>query len=162
MDHSRLDRFLIRDFLLGLTGGITTRKAKGRTYEEQYAWLQEKRDPASSLESEFLSVLYASRHRLPDRAQFRPEEGVYCEADFYYEREGLKGIAVFIDGPHHDEPVRQQKDKEERQKLENLGYRVIVIRYDEKLALQILQHPDVFGSGMQGLSSAQQNLETTV
>jgi ATP-dependent helicase YprA (DUF1998 family)/very-short-patch-repair endonuclease len=162
MDHSRLDRFLIRDFLLGLTGGITTRKAKGRTYEEQYAWLQEKRDPTSSLESEFLSVLYASRHRLPDRAQFRPEEGVYCEADFYYEREGLKGIAVFIDGPHHDEPVRQQKDKEERQKLENLGYRVIVIRYDEKLALQILRHPDVFGSGMQGLSSAQQNLETTV
>jgi very-short-patch-repair endonuclease len=77
----------------------------------------------------------------------------YCEADFYYEREGLKGIAVFIDGPHHDEPVSQQEDKEERQKLESIGYRVIVIRYDEKLAMQILRHPDVFGPGVQGLSS---------
>jgi very-short-patch-repair endonuclease len=129
-------------------GGVTARHAKGRTYEAQYEWLQEKRDPNSSLESEFLSVLFASKHRLPDRAQYRPEEGVYCEADFFYEREGLKGIAVFIDGPHHDEPLRQQKDKEERHKLENCGYRVIVIRYNKTLPLQVLEHSDVFGPGM--------------
>jgi len=147
-DHPRLDRFVIRDYLLSLMGGVTARHAKGRTYEAQYEWLQEKRDPNSSLESEFLSVLFASKHRLPDRAQYRPEEGVYCEADFFYEREGLKGIAVFIDGPHHDEPLRQQKDKEERHKLENCGYRVIVIRYNKTLPLQVLEHSDVFGPGM--------------
>src|SRR5437660_5675238 len=48
------------------------------------------------------SVLFDSRRRLPDRAQYRPEPGVYAEADFFYEREGLKGVAVFIDGLHHD------------------------------------------------------------
>jgi hypothetical protein len=151
MDHPRLDRFLIRDYLLGLNQAVTTRKAKGRTYEEQYQSLQEKRDPNSSLESEFLSVLYASKHRLPDRAQYRPEEGVFCEADFYYEREGLKGVAVFIDGPHHDEPVRKQKDKEERKKLEDLGYRVIVVRYGDKLADQVHRYSDVFGPGVQAV-----------
>jgi hypothetical protein len=129
---------------------VTTRVAKGRSYEEQYQWLQEKHDPASSLESEFLSVLYDSRRRLPDRAQYRPEEGIFCEADFYYEREGLKGVAVFIDGPHHDEPVRKQKDKEERQKLADLGYRVIIIRFDGSLADQVRQNTDVFGPGLQG------------
>jgi hypothetical protein len=125
MDHPRLDRFLIRDYLLNLKASVTTRVAKGRSYEEQYQWLQEKHDPASSLESEFLSVLYDSRRRLPDRAQYRPEEGIFCEADFYYEREGLKGVAVFIDGPHHDEPVRKRKDKEERQKLDRFPRRYI-------------------------------------
>jgi hypothetical protein len=96
---------LIRDYLLDLKQSITTKVAQGREYEEQYEWLQEKRDPNSSLEAEFLSVLYASRRRLPNRAQFRPGKGIYCEADFYYERDGLNGVAVFIDGPSHDDPI---------------------------------------------------------
>lgn len=151
-DHVRLDRSLIRNYLLLLSGSVTTRRSKGRSYEEQYQWLQEKRDPNSSLEAELLSVLYASKHRLPDRAQYRPEEGVYCEADFYYEREGLKGVAIFVDGPHHDQPVQKQKDEQERKKLEDLGYRVLMMRYDEPLAAQVAKCNDVFGPGLQGSS----------
>jgi hypothetical protein len=67
-DHSRLNRDRIRDYLPSMSRSITTRKVKGRTYEEQYQRLQEKKDPNSSLESEFLSVLCKSKHRLPDRA----------------------------------------------------------------------------------------------
>jgi very-short-patch-repair endonuclease len=147
-DHPRLDRLLIRDYLIALKQSITTKVAQGRDYEEQYQWLQEKRDPNSSLESKFLSVLYASRRRLPDRAQFRPEKGIYCEADFYYERDGLNGVAVFIDGPSHDDPIQQQKDSEQRTKLEDLGYRVVVIRYDKGLEEQIISCPDIFGPGI--------------
>jgi hypothetical protein len=149
-DHPRLDRLLIRDYLIALKQSITTKVAQGRDYEEQYQWLQEKRDPNFSLEAKFLSVLYASRRRLPDRAQFRPEEGVYCEADFYYERDGLNGVPVFIDGPSHDDPVQKQRDSEQRTKLEDLGYRVVVIRYDKGLDEQILLCPDVFGPGIKG------------
>src|SRR5271157_22828 len=105
MDHPRLDRFLIRDYLMKLQHAATTRATGGRSYEEQYQWLEQTRDPNSSLEGEFLRLLYTTRRRLPDRAQFRPESGVYTEADFYYERDGLKGVAVFIDGPTHDEPA---------------------------------------------------------
>lgn len=92
-------------------------------------------------------LLYATRRRLPDRAQHRPEEDVYAEADFYYERRGLAGVCVFCDGPVHDDPVQRRHDEEEREKLADLGYRVVVIRYDEDLERQLRRHADVFGRG---------------
>lgn len=146
-DHPKLDRFLVRDYLLSLGKSVTSRLAKGRSYEDQYKWLMEKRDPKSSLEAKFLQVLYETKRRLPDRAQYRPEKGVYCEADFYYERDGLRGVAVFIDGPTHDEPVQKQKDTEQRTSLDDVGYRVLVIRYDRSIAEQIVENPDIFGPG---------------
>ena len=75
----------MRDYLFALGNSVTSRVAKGRSYDDQYKWLMEKRDPKSSLEAEFLQQLYESKRRLPDRAQHRPEEGAYCEADFYYD-----------------------------------------------------------------------------
>ena len=57
-------------------------------------------------------------------------------------------MAVFVDGPHHDEPTRRQKDKEQRQKLEARGYRMIAIRYDEILKDQVIANVDVFGPGI--------------
>lgn len=152
-DHPKLDRFLIRDYLLAVQSSITSRIAKGRSYEDQYKWLMEKHDPKSNLEAEFLRRLYESKRRLPDRAQYRPEEGVYCEADFYYERDGLKGVAVFIDGPSHDEPAQQEEDMEQRTRLDDLGYRVLVIRYDRKIADQIIENPDVFGPGIKSAAA---------
>jgi very-short-patch-repair endonuclease len=148
MDHRLLNRFLIRDFLMSLQESTSTRLAHGRNYDEQYRWLLERRDPASSLEAVFLDEIYKARHRLPDRAQFRPEPQVYAEADFFYERDDLKGIAVFVDGSHHDEPARIEKDSRERRNLEDMGYRVIVIRYDKSIQDQIRAHADVFGRGL--------------
>ena len=133
---------------MALHGATSTRLAHGRNYEEQYQWLLERRDPASSLEAKFLEELHKARHRLPDRAQYRPEQQVYAEADFFYDRDCLKGIAVFIDGSHHDEPARKEQDSRERRKLEDMGYRVIIIRYDKSLAEQIKAHADVFGRGL--------------
>jgi ATP-dependent helicase YprA (DUF1998 family) len=148
MDHRLLNRFAIRDFLMSLQSAATARVAHGRTYEEQYQWLKERRDTASNLEDQFLDELHLARHRLPDLAQHRPEPGVYAEADFFYEREDLKGIAVFVDGPHHDEPTRWEQDSRERRRLEDMGYRVIVIRYDRPIKDQIVSHADVFGRGI--------------
>ena len=148
MDHRLLNRFLIRDFLMSLQEATSTRQAHGRNYDEQYRWLLERRDPASSLEAKFLDELYKARHRLPDKAQFRPEPQVYAESDFFYDRDGLKGIAVFVDGSPHDEPARKEKDSRERGNLEDMGYRVIVIRYDKPIQDQIKAHADVFGRGL--------------
>jgi hypothetical protein len=148
MDHPSLDRFSIRDYLMQLRGAATTQVAARRSYDEQYLWLEQTRDPNSSLEGEFLKLLYASRRRLPNRAQFRPDPGVYAEADFYYERDGLNGVAVFIDGPTHDEAAQKEKDEMERRKLDDLGFRVVVIRYDEPLENQLRRHMDVFGPGL--------------
>ena len=71
-------------------------------------------DTAPNLEARFLEALSASRRRLPDRTQICPEPDVYAEADFYYDWDGLKGIAVFVDGPHHDEPTQREADQRER------------------------------------------------
>ena len=148
MDHRLLNRFVIRDFLMALQVATTTRLTHGRTYEEQYGWLLERRDLASGLEVKFLEELHRARHRLPDRAQYRPEEHVYAEADFFYDRDDLKGIAVFVDGPHHDEQVQKEHDSRERHRLEDMGYRVIVIKYDKTMQEQIKAHADVFGRGL--------------
>jgi ATP-dependent helicase YprA (DUF1998 family)/very-short-patch-repair endonuclease len=147
-EHHLLNRFLIRDFLLQLRHAVTNRVAAGRSYEDQYRWLKERTDPNSSLETKFLETLFASRRRLPDRTQFRPEQEVYAEADFFYDRDGLKGIAIFVDGPHHDEAAQKEKDERERRKLEDKGYRVIVIRYDSPIEDQLKANADIFGPGL--------------
>lgn len=146
--HALLDRHLVRGYLMQLAQAATTRVSRGRAYEEQYAWLQSQSDQASTLEREFLDHLYRAHRRLPDRAQHRPESTVYAEADFYYDRPGTPGIAVFCDGSPHDDPLRDRRDKEERSKLEDLGYRIIAIRYDLDIDAQIGQHEDVFGPGI--------------
>jgi len=147
LHHALLDRHLVRDYLMMLAGATTVRVQSGRSRDEQYQWLEAHRDQASSLERELLALLYGTGRRLPDRAQYRPEADIYTEADFYYERPGLPGVAMFVDGPDHDLPGRKARDETERAKLEDLGYRVITIRYDRDLETQIREHADVFGPG---------------
>lgn len=65
LDHRHLDRHHVRDYLLRLTRSAP-RPATGRSYDEQYAWLRDRTDPASSLEREFLECLYQRKLRLPD------------------------------------------------------------------------------------------------
>ncbi|MFI5107573.1 MAG: Zn-binding domain-containing protein [Terriglobales bacterium] len=145
--HPMIDRHLIREYLLALLKSTTTKRTE-RSREEQYAWLKERRDQNSTLERDLLKLLYDTGRRLPDRAQYRPEADVYAEADFYYQRDGLPGVCVFCDGPDHDQPERRANDERERGKLEDLGYRVIVIRYDKGLVQQVAEHVDIFGTGL--------------
>ena len=143
-DHRFLDRFVIRDYLLSLTRAVAITEQSGRNYDEQYQWLLERCDPASSFEREFLEVLKQEKLRLPDLAQHRPADGVMVQTDFYYERDGRPGICVFIDGPHHDAPEQRTRDREVRSALEDRGFRVIVIGHQLSIQEQIGQHPDVF------------------
>jgi hypothetical protein len=144
-DHRYLDRFLVRDFLLQLARANILRPAGGRSYEDQYQWLRGNLDPASSLEQEFLDYLYGQKLRLPDFAQYRPESDVAVQPDFYYQRDRIPGVCIFIDGPAHDNPRQSEQDQRQRETLKERGFRVITIRYDRPLNDQIGDHPDVFG-----------------
>jgi ATP-dependent helicase YprA (DUF1998 family) len=146
LDHRYLDRHAVRDFLLRLARAEATALAAGRGREEQYRWLLERVDPASSLERDFLDHLYRHRLRLPDLAQSRPEADVAAQPDFHYAREGRAGVCVFVDGPSHDDAQRARRDREAREELEDRGYKVVTIRYDRPLAGQVATHPDVFGA----------------
>ena len=92
-----------------------------------------------------MDFLYKNDHRLPDQAQNRPAADVPVQPDFYYDREGRPGVCVFVDGPHHDEPRRQETDQRLRAMLQDYGYRVIVIRYDRPFHEQVANYPDLFG-----------------
>jgi hypothetical protein len=146
LEHRRIDRRKIRDFLLELTKLRLVETTGGRSREEQYRWLCESVDPASSFERQFVDYLYGNGHKLPHFAQYQPTPDLHVQADFYYERENVPGVCVFIDGPHHDTPEQTSHDQTIRTDLANLGFRVVSIRYDRGLAEQILEEPDVFGS----------------
>jgi hypothetical protein len=143
LDHRHLDRHGVRDFLLRLVS-CEPMKPVGRSYEEQYAWLRERTDPASSFERSFLEHLYNRNRRLPDFAQYTPTPDVFLQPDFYYQRASVPGICIFIDGPSHAEPARKDSDRLGRDALEDRGFRVIVITADESLADQIDRYSDVF------------------
>lgn len=145
-DHELLDRGLVREFLLRLARSTVVEAGRGRTREEQYAFLRQRLDRRSALEVEFLDHLYRTGRRLPDRAQYRPEPDVYAEADFFYDSPG-KGVCVFCDGPVHDDPARAEQDRRWRGVLEDLGYRVVVVRHDRGMEEQVAEYQDVFGGG---------------
>ncbi len=139
-DHYILDRHLVRDFLLSLTESVTELQHKTRSYEEQYNWLRKRTDPDSELERLFLDRLYERRLHLPDDTQ-RTIHDARCQADFFYE----PYTCVFCDGRIHDSPTQKKKDEESRRLLKELGYRVVVIRYDKNLDDQINEKKDLFG-----------------
>ena len=85
LDHRHLDRHRVRDFLLRLARSEPVKPA-GWTYGEQYAWLLERTDPASSFERTFLDHLYERKLRLPDFAQHTPVADIFVQPDFYYHR----------------------------------------------------------------------------
>jgi len=116
----------------------------GRTYDEQYAWLRERTDPASSFERAFLDHLYQQKLRLPDFAQHTPDRDVFTQPDFYFQGDGAPGICIFIDGPRHADAGRADEDRRGREVLEDQGYRVIAITPYASLADQIGKYPDVF------------------
>ena len=76
-------------------------QADTETHDAQYRRLRAAGDPASDIEGQFLDFLYKYGLRLPDHAQYRPNEDVYVQPDFYYEQ---RHVCVFVDGAAHDQP----------------------------------------------------------
>lgn len=141
-DHQRIDRHLVAKFLRQLRYSATYPKKSGKTYDEHYRYLRALTDSRSELERRFIDYLYNTKRRLPDDAQ-KPLKDYACIPDFFYE----PNVCVFCDGSVHDEPEQKEKDRVTRQELKELGYRVVVIRYDRGLDEQVHQYKDIFGEG---------------
>ncbi len=56
-----------------------------------------------------------------------------AQVDYYWEQQGAPGICLFVDGPTHDGPHRRADDRRIREALEDRGFVVETIRYDEPL-----------------------------
>jgi len=77
--------------------------------------------------------------RLPDYAQYCPESDLPVQADFYYKRDKIPGVCIFIDGPVHIQPHQAEHDQALRDRLRDRGYQVIAIKSDLDLEEQILK-----------------------
>jgi hypothetical protein len=144
LDHRHLNRNLIRDFLFALTACKTMACDGARNREEHIAWLRERIDPASECERRALEFLAAEGLRLPDYAQHCPESDLPVQVDFYFVRDGLPGVCVFVDGSAHDAPPQADHDRQLRGALRDRGYRVVELSCARDLKSQLAEHPDVF------------------
>jgi hypothetical protein len=143
-DHRYLNRTLIGKYLWTLAHADLAAAANRRSYNEHYHWLCARIDPASSFERQFLDYLYHNHLPLPNHAQYRPTHEVPVQPDFYYERDGIPGVCVFVDGPHHHRPQQAESDREITAALEDQGYRVVRIDDQSSIAAQVQYYADVF------------------
>lgn len=142
-DHAVIDRMLVRDVLLGLAGGTTQIGAGGRDRDGALAFLEAFEE--SSLEHRFLTWLADKGHRLPDRAQITVESAT-ARPDFVYDLP-TGSTAVFVDGPVHDGDRQRERDRAAEERLCDIGWHVVRVRYDDDWASIAANHPSVFGPG---------------
>lgn len=140
-DHEQVDRFLVRDLLLSLTGATISASP---TAEPRAAHLERLRKAADSeLERSFLDLLEAKSLRLPDAAQYCLElPGGMTVPDFYYAEQG---VAVYIDGPPHDYPDRQKRDQALTAALLNAGITVLRFHHEDDWGRILEDQAALFG-----------------
>ena len=99
----------------------------------------------SSLEQRFLDYLRAHGYRLPDRSQVYIEQAK-TRVDFLYT---AQKAAIFVDGPHHDDRQRQERDAVQEAALRRLGLMVIRLGYQDNWSHVIESNARVFGESTQ-------------
>jgi len=63
-------------------------------------------------------------------------------------RRRLRPCGVFVDGPVHDGVYRRERDAAAEERLIDLGWSVIRIRYDEDWEAVVARHRSVFGGAV--------------
>ncbi len=126
-DHRRLDRKRLvahlRRWMLGRVLCHPTELSRG----EHLAQLKSRCD--SELERQWLTFLEDYQLNLPTHSQELVPEA-RTRPDFLY-RLSDKRVAIYVDGPPHDYPERQRRDREQQDMLEDKGW--LVIRFGQRM-----------------------------
>jgi ATP-dependent helicase YprA (DUF1998 family) len=141
IDHQHLDRHAIRDLLLQLTTASVGGSSTAQDPSDQMVTLRSQCE--SGLEKAWLEFLEKNRLRLPTHAQ-RREPLVGSRPDFTYDLPGSH-VAIYVDGPYHDFPERDARDKQLRERMEDLGWLVIRFHHAEEWLAVAAKYPSVFG-----------------
>jgi very-short-patch-repair endonuclease len=125
--HEILDRNLVLPFLARMENAKIVLVEPSR---DEYNKLLEFCE--SDFEKSVLDAIHRHKLPLPTDAQKTIFDGdiQVAKADFYYDGEK---VVVFVDGPDHDKDFVKESDRKKREKLDEMGHRVFVIRYDEDL-----------------------------
>jgi len=141
MDHQLLDRQLIKDLLMELSAcNVETSPAP----RPRAAHLQGLINlSGSQLERDWLQLLEDRNLRLPSHAQSLVEE-CRTRPDFLYKEQQ---VAVYVDGPPHDYPDRQERDRQQTNCMEDAGWTVIRFGHRDNWESIVEHYPSVFGDG---------------
>jgi len=141
LDHELLDRVLVQP-ILSEYAQATIRAAPAPTSRAEH--LQRLKNLAGSqLEIRWLEFLEQNNYRLPTHAQKTFSE-CKTKPDFFYNQDFT---VVYVDGPPHDYPERQARDREQQTCMEDLGYTVIRFGHQDDWTKIVSQYPGIFGSG---------------
>lgn len=138
-DHELLDRFQIADLLVQLSRSAVEVSPNALPREAHFERLMRLTD--SDLERRWLKAVRDGGFRLPTDAQ-PLVEAAGTRPDFLYHDHA---VAVYVDGPVHDEDHIAGDDTMKREALEDLGYTVIAFRHDDDWPALFTRFPEVFG-----------------
>jgi len=140
-DHKMLDRHEIKDILVRLMNAIV--EASPTAYPRALHLERLSRLCQSNLERAWLQFLDERNLRLPSKAQtlFEP---CRTRPDFLYEDQQT---AIYVDGPHHEYPDRQERDKARTACMEDHGWTVIRFGHEDDWQDIIARYPNIFGGG---------------
>ena len=141
-DHALLDRQAIRDLLLALKDCTVQASPTPENRAEHLRRLKALCE--SDLERTWLDFLETHNMRLPDAAQ--PLLDVcHTRPDFLYTE---ACVAVYIDGPDHDQPDIKARDTQITDCLMDNGYTVLRFGYRKETWSGICkQYEYLFGTG---------------
>jgi ATP-dependent helicase YprA (DUF1998 family)/very-short-patch-repair endonuclease len=141
MDHQLLDRHLIKDLLMDLS---TCNVEISPAPRPRTAHLQGLFNLTNSqLERDWLQFLEDRDLRLPSHSQTLVAE-CRTRPDFLYKDQQ---VAVYVDGPPHDYPDRQERDGEQTNCMEDAGWTVIRFSHRDDWESVIERFPNIFGDG---------------
>jgi superfamily II DNA/RNA helicase len=142
-DHLRLNRHSIRDLLLELATADVSPSPSDAPRSAHLQSLLERCE--SGLEKEWLLFLEARNLTLPSHGQHVPPaiDGCFTRPDFVY---APHSTVVYVDGPHHEFPTRQARDREQSSCVEDCGWSVIRFGGKDDWEAIVRRFPSVFGS----------------
>ncbi len=143
-DHPLLDRALLRDLLHNLAHAEVQASPVAASRAEHLARLAALCE--SDLERRWLDFLEEHALRLPDVAQ-RAIESCRTRPDFLYT---AQQVAIYVDGPPHDQPDVAADDVRITERLEDQGYTVVRFGYRDDWAAICAHHSYLFGQPASG------------
>jgi very-short-patch-repair endonuclease len=140
-EHNLLARDSIRDLLLDLKRSVVRSSPTQDSFAVHLDKLKAKCD--SNLEKTWLDFLVANGLNLPTSSQkyFEPAQ---TRPDFQFEHHK---VMVYVDGPVHEFPDRQLRDREKTTLLDDMDYTVLRFDLQNDWLSVTKRFPHVFGAG---------------
>lgn len=140
-DHESLDRRRALPVLRSLLGVSTVEiQSDAETIERHVEHLDQQAE--SELEKKFIEFLFNGKYKVPARGRHNTRARTTPDFEF-----PDLGVVIYVDGPPHRYPERQDRDADQAAKLREMGIKVLRFRHDDDWAQIVDSNAGIFGEG---------------